>query len=180
MRVTRTIVRPTIVYVSGPITTGGNVPLNVRNGILAGMTIRKRGYAVFCPHERIVTEMLDPHTYEWWMERDFVEIEACDVVYRMAGDDGRTLPSNGGDREVEYAGKIGRTVYWSLETLFTVPIAQKIEVVEYNKKVTPQYATLEGRPGGQPLSGGFRRCFTCGNPIEPGKLAEHDRCRGAA
>lgn len=113
--------RPTIVYVSGPITTGGNVPVNVREGILAAMVLRKRGYVVICPHERIVTEMLDPHDYEWWMERDFAEIEACDVVYRMP------KPSNGGDREVEYAGRIGRTVYWSVDTLFAgVPVRRRV------------------------------------------------------
>lgn len=108
--------RPTIVYVSGPITTGGNIPVNVREGILAAMTLRKMGYVVICPHERIVTEMLDPHPYEAWMEWDFREIEACDVVYRMS-DAGVPRPSHGGDREVAHANRLGRPVYFSVETL---------------------------------------------------------------
>lgn len=176
MLVTRTIVRPTVVYVSGPITTGGNLPLNIRLGILAAQVIRKKGYAVFCPHERIVTEMLDPHPYEWWMERDFTEIEAADVVYRMMGEDGKTLPSNGGDREVAHARKIGRTVYWSYDTLFTVPVTKTLEVVEYNRKVAVETITAYPSVAGS----SYRNCFSCGEPIKPGSLAEHDRCRGAA
>lgn len=149
------LTRPTIVYVSGPITTGGNVPVNVRNGILAAMTIRKRGYVVICPHERIVTEMLDPHDYEWWMERDFAEIEAADVVYRMSDALGRAVPSAGGDREVEYARKLGRPVYYSLDTLCAgVPSTRAV------------------------LTEGGDFCYSCGGPLR--RDQDHTRCRGSA
>lgn len=105
--------RPTIIYVSGPITTGGNVPVNVRRGIEAAVAIMDRGYVVICPHEKALgMEMLAPRTYEDWMRYDFLCIEACDAVYRMPE------PSVGGDREVAYAQKLGRPVYYSLDTLF--------------------------------------------------------------
>lgn len=108
--------KPPLIYLSGPITTGGNVPVNVREGILAAQILRKRGYAVICPHERIVTEMLDPHDYEWWMDNDFNEIRVCDAVFRMS-DNGVPRPSKGGDREVEFARSLAIPIYYSVETL---------------------------------------------------------------
>lgn len=104
--------RPTIVYVSGPITTGGNVPVNVRRGIEAAIALMDRGFVVLCPHEKAFgAEMLSPRGYEDWMEYDFRCIAAADCVYRMPE------PSVGGDREVEYARKLGKEVYFSLDTL---------------------------------------------------------------
>lgn len=107
------ITRPTVIYVSGPMTTGGNFPLNIAKGIAAATLIMERGYVVICPHEKALgMEMLHPRSYEEWMQYDFRCIEACDAVYRMPE------PSKGGDEEVKYALKIGRTVYYSYDTLF--------------------------------------------------------------
>lgn len=116
--------RPTIIYVSGPITTGGNVPVNVRKGIEAAVLIMDRGYVVICPHEKAFgMEMLAPRSYEAWMQYDFRCIDACDAVYRMPE------PSVGGDREVEYALKTGKPVYHSFDTLFTLPLVQRGEAM---------------------------------------------------
>ena len=105
--------RPPIVYVSGPMTTGDNFPLNIRRGIEAAVVIMDRGYVALCPHEKALgMEMLAPRTYEAWMQYDFRCIDACDAVYRMPG------ASKGADREVEYALRIGRPVFWSYDTLF--------------------------------------------------------------
>jgi nucleoside 2-deoxyribosyltransferase len=118
--------RPTIVYVSGPMTTGGNFPVNIRRGIEVAAAIMDRGYVVICPHEKALgMEMLAPRGYEDWMEYDFRCIDACDVVLRMSDAAGTPLPSCGGDREVEYAKQLGRPVYYSLDTLFAgVPVQQ--------------------------------------------------------
>jgi hypothetical protein len=118
--------RPTIVYVSGPITTGGNVPVNVRRGIEAATLLMDRGYVAICPHEKVLgMEMLAPRSYEEWMQYDFRCIEASDAVYRMPGE------STGGDREVAYARKLGRPVYYSCETLFAgMPAQLAVEVVD--------------------------------------------------
>jgi hypothetical protein len=114
--------RPSIIYVSGPITTGGNVPVNVRRGIEAAIIIMDRGYVVICPHEKAFgMEMLISRGYEDWMAYDYRCIEASDAVYRMPE------ASAGGDREVAYALKIGRPVYHSLDTLFAgVPMVRKV------------------------------------------------------
>lgn len=104
--------RPTIVYVSGPITTGGNVPVNVRRGIEAAVELMDHGFVVICPHEKAFgMEMLSPRSYEEWMQYDFRCIDASDVVYRMPE------PSHGGDREVEYARSIGVPVYCDINQL---------------------------------------------------------------
>jgi len=110
--------RPMIVYVSGPMTTGGNFPVNIRRGIEAAATLMDLGFVVICPHEKALgMEMLAPRSYEDWMQYDFRCIEACDAVFRMSDERGNPLPSAGGDREVAFAGKIGKPVYYSLDTL---------------------------------------------------------------
>ena len=107
--------RPTIVYVSGPITTGGNVPVNVRKGIEAAVELMDLGYVVICPHEKAFgMEMLSPRSYDAWMDYDYSCIRASDAVYRMPA------PSRGGDLEVAYAEKIGTPVFFDVDTLRTV------------------------------------------------------------
>jgi len=148
--------RPSIIYCSGPITTGGNVPVNVRRGIEAATIIMDRGYVVICPHEKAFgMEMLSPRSYEDWMDYDYRCIEACDALYRMPE------PSVGGDREVAYAQKIGRPVYWSYETLFAgVPLLQTVDR-KWAYPTTPA-----------------KMCFSCGLLVL--READHVACRGAA
>lgn len=111
--------RPTLVYVSGPMTTGNNFPVNIRNGILVATQLMDRGYVVICPHEKALgMEMLAPRSYDDWLSYDFRCIEACDAVLRMSDERGNPLPSKGGDAEVLYARQIGRPVYYSVETLY--------------------------------------------------------------
>jgi hypothetical protein len=123
--------RPTIVYVSGPMTTGNNFPLNIRRGIEAACTIMEKGYVVICPHEKALgMEMLAPRSYDAWLQYDFRCIEASDVVYRMSDGRGIPLPSHGGDAEVAYARKLGRPTYYSFDTLFTVPTIIELHFVD--------------------------------------------------
>lgn len=106
------------------MTTGDNFPLNIRKGIEAAAIILDKGYVVLCPHEKALGfEMLAPRSYEDWMQYDFRCIDACDLVYRMCFN-GALLPSVGADREVAYARKIGKPVYYSFDTLFTQPTRQ--------------------------------------------------------
>ena len=110
--------RPTIVYCSGPMTTGGNFPVNIRRGIEVAAQLIDRGYVVISPHEKALgMEMLAPKSYEEWLTYDMKCIEASDVVLRMSDERGNPLPSAGGDREVEYARTLGRPVYYSVDTL---------------------------------------------------------------
>ena len=107
------VFEPLIVYVSGPMTTGGNFPVNIRNGIDAAAVIMDKGYVVICPHEKALgMEMLHPRSYDDWMEYDYLCVAAADAVYRMPA------PSRGGDLEVAYAAKLGIPVFYSFDTLF--------------------------------------------------------------
>lgn len=103
--------RPPLVYVSGPLTTG-MLTKNVHEAIKVGKQLIDRGYAVIVPHEKFLTEVLQPESYDYWMEYDFKIILCCDAVYRMPGE------SRGGDAEVAYAIESGVPVYFSFETLF--------------------------------------------------------------
>lgn len=110
--------RPTIVYVSGPMTTGDNFPVNIRRGIEVAVLLMDRGYVVICPHEKALgMEMLAPRSYEDWMRYDFLCVQASDCVFRMSDGFGNPLPSKGADREVEFARAHGIPVYYSLDTL---------------------------------------------------------------
>jgi hypothetical protein len=114
--------KPLIVYVSGPMTTGGNFPVNIRNGIEAAAVIMEHGYVVICPHEKALgMEMLHPMSYDDWMEYDYKCVEVCDAIYRMPA------ASRGGDLEVAYAAKLGIPVFYSFDTLFAGLTAMESE-----------------------------------------------------
>jgi hypothetical protein len=139
--------RPAIIYVSGPMTTGGNVPVNIRRGIEAAVAIMERGYVVLCPHEKAFgMEMLAPRSYEDWMQYDFKCVQACDAVYRMS-DGGVPLPSAGGDRECVYAREIGRPVYYSYDTLFAcVPVLVDVAPLYTLARPEPYAVDVGGGP----------------------------------
>lgn len=103
--------KPTLVYVSGPISTG-NVQHNCRAGIMAARIIMERGYVVISPFESILSDMVEPWPYEKWLEYDFRAILCCDAVYRIPG------VSPGADKEEAFAYSQRIPVYHSLDTLF--------------------------------------------------------------
>ena len=86
------------IYVAGPITKG-DTHINVRNGMLAGLELIKRGFVPFVPHLDYGMRFIDPDTmhYENMLAQDFAWIERCDALLRLPGD------SSGADREVKHA-----------------------------------------------------------------------------
>lgn len=103
--------RPKLIYVSGPLTTG-QLTKNVREALDIGKTLIDRGYAVIVPHEKLITEILHPMSYQEWLDYDFRIILCCDAVYRMPGE------SHGGDAEVKFAVSHGIPVHYSLDMLY--------------------------------------------------------------
>lgn len=103
--------RPSIIYVSGPLTTGDNLPRNVAKAISVGCKLIARGYVAIIPHEKLLTEVLRPHGYEYWIEYDFRCILCCDALLRIPG------ASVGGDREADFARNHGIAVYTDMEKL---------------------------------------------------------------
>jgi hypothetical protein len=104
-------VKPKLIYISGPLTTG-QLTANVRRALDVGKVLIDRGYAVIVPHEKLLTEILHPMSYEDWLAYDFRIILCCDGVLRIDGD------SHGGDREVAFAVKNRIPVFYSLDTLY--------------------------------------------------------------
>ncbi len=86
------------IYVAGPITNGNSL-LNLRDGMLAGIDLIKRGFTPYIPHNDMIQYMLDPVTmdYETILEQDLSWVEKCDALLRLPGS------SPGADREVAHA-----------------------------------------------------------------------------
>jgi hypothetical protein len=105
--------RRTRVYVAGPITSSGNLLLNVKKALNVGSFLLKRGYAPYVPHLTCYWEIVanEEFTYEDWLSLDIEWLSTCDAVLRLEGD------SKGADREVSIALSKRIRVYHSLETL---------------------------------------------------------------
>lgn len=101
--------RRTRVYVAGPITSSGNLLLNVRNALHVGTRLLKRGYAPYVPHLTCFWEIVaqEDFNYEDWLGLDFNYLSTCDAILRLPG------ASKGADREVELARERGLRVYLS-------------------------------------------------------------------
>ncbi|MEK0326138.1 MAG: DUF4406 domain-containing protein [Nitrosopumilus sp.] len=100
------------VYVAGPITKG-NTLLNIRNGMMMGLELIRRGFVPFVPHNDFIQYILDPHTleYDTILEQDMAWVERCDALLRLPGE------SPGADREVAHAEKHGLFVTDSIDVL---------------------------------------------------------------
>jgi hypothetical protein len=95
--------------------------LGTRNAINAGTALLERGYAPYVPHLTCYWHIVAPQEYETWMALDFAYLAVCDVLLRLPG------PSNGSDREVAEAKRLGIPVYYSLDTLIAGVSSTKVE-----------------------------------------------------
>jgi hypothetical protein len=98
------------IYVAGPYTKG-DVAVNVRTAVRAGIEIIKAGHAPFVPHLCHFMHYLEPHHYEIWMAQDFEWVRACHALLRLPGE------SSGADREVALAEALGIPVYRDMSEL---------------------------------------------------------------
>ena len=102
------------VYISGPITTGGQdkVPVNLKTGILTWRELIRRGFAPWCPHMNDIGYIVsEPVSWEDALEVDEEWVDVSDVLLRLPG------ASKGGDREERYARDRGIPVVYSIEEL---------------------------------------------------------------
>lgn len=98
------------VYIASPYTIG-DVAANVKAQIDCADQLIERGFAPFAPLYFHFQHMIHPRSYEEWMKLDFEWVKSCNCLLRLPGE------SNGADREVAYAGKLGIPVFYSLEEL---------------------------------------------------------------
>ena len=95
---------------SGPYT--GHEGQNVRRAIDAGEQLLNLGHAPYIPHLNLLWELAyHNHTYEDWLALDMAWVSVCDALVRLPG------ASEGADREVALAKKLGLPVYTLAEVL---------------------------------------------------------------
>jgi hypothetical protein len=101
-----------LVYVAGPLTISSEI-LHTRNAILAGQKIRDAGFVPIIPHLSILSEIVQPRDYEWWLKYDFDFdlLEHCHLMVRLPG------KSSGADREDIFAREHNIPVYYSVDEL---------------------------------------------------------------
>lgn len=88
--------KPVYVYIAGPLTHGDQF-INVRRAVNTAELLKKIGFTPFCPHLGQLWHLIQPHTYEEWIEYDFSWLLKCDALYRIQG------KSPGAEREVRFA-----------------------------------------------------------------------------
>lgn len=120
------------VYISGPITSSGNLTANVRNGIYMMRGLWDRGYWGFCPHLSETVNMVYPMSWEQWLRYDYEILSVCDCMYRLPG------YSKGADKEEEWANQLGIPVFrdfdrmeaWKHEVFYGTPKNTYAEVTQ--------------------------------------------------
>lgn len=102
--------RPRI-YISGPLTSSGNVLENLERAMEATRQLIAAGFAPFCPH---LTYHVDPGEqipHATWLDCELPWVEVADAVLRLPGE------SKGADIEVDRAKAVGIPVFRSVGEL---------------------------------------------------------------
>ena len=99
------------VYVSGPLTSSGNVLENIEVAMAATRQLIAAGFALFCPHLTYHVDPAEEIPHSTWMEIELPWLRAADAVLRLPGE------SVGADIEVRHATAIGIPVFQSIDAL---------------------------------------------------------------
>ena len=98
------------VYIASPYTKG-DVAINVRKQITAFTILLNEGYIPFAPLMCHFIHLVNPQSYDTWMQWDLDWLDTCDIVLRLEGE------SEGADKEVARAKERGIKVVYSLKEL---------------------------------------------------------------
>ena len=98
------------IYIAGPIGKVNRLP-NCINAIKVADQVMAMGLCPWVPHLDYWWNEISPKSYEEWLAWDFKWIEVCDAILRIPGE------SPGADREIDYAKKCGKPIFYSLEEL---------------------------------------------------------------
>jgi hypothetical protein len=99
------------VYIAGPYTKG-DVAINVRTAMEAGILLLEAGHAPFVPHLTHFLHMHKPQPYETWTRLDNAYLPYCEALIRLPGESG------GADAEVALAHKFHIPVFNGLYSFF--------------------------------------------------------------
>lgn len=99
------------IYISGPLTSSGNVLENIERAMNAARMLIDNGFAPFCPH---LTYHVDPGEtipHSVWMEAELPWLTMAHAVLRLPGE------SVGADIETDQARKLGIPIFHSIKAL---------------------------------------------------------------
>jgi hypothetical protein len=110
---------PLRIYISGPYTAESDAQIiqNVMRTIDVGLTLWKKGHYPYIPH---LTHFVDLRakekgikmTWEEYIEWDKAWVEVCDALLFLDN-------SKGAKKELEYAKKLGKIIYYSTDEVPT-------------------------------------------------------------
>lgn len=102
--------KKTTVYIACPYTIGDQA-LNVKDSMHCFNELVNNGFVPFNPLLFHFQQFAYPRTWESWMEIDLSWLEKCDCILRLPG------KSRGADKEIKYAKKLNKIVFYSIENL---------------------------------------------------------------
>jgi len=107
-----------IIYIAGAISNGHSatprgIYQNVKTAQFYYEQLIKKGYSPILPHLSYYAwlDMKEDVDWKTWIEMDLDYVEASIGLLRIPGE------SKGADREVEFAKKIGKPVYFNLNEI---------------------------------------------------------------
>ena len=99
-----------IVYVAGPYTTPDPVT-NTQVAVLVSERLWELGFLPYIPHLSMLSHLISPHEYDYWLEQGLAWVKKSDVVYRLKGE------SPGADEECVYAARLDILVFYDMVKL---------------------------------------------------------------
>ena len=121
------------IYIAGPYSaeTETQISQNVTKALDVGLDLWKKGHYPYIPH---LTHFVDlrarekgtPMKWEDYIEWDKVWLEFCDALLFLGN-------SKGANRELEYAKKLGKTIYYNIDDIPTVSKNRGGRVYDFQK-----------------------------------------------
>jgi hypothetical protein len=99
------------IYISGPLTSSGNVRENLERAMGVARELIELGFAPFCPHLSYHIDPGEELAHEVWMEVELPWVAVADAVLRLPGE------SVGAEIEVANAERAGVPVFFTIGEL---------------------------------------------------------------
>ena len=99
------------IYISGPLTSSGNVNENLERAMAAARALIDAGFAPFCPHLTYHVDPAEEYPHDLWMAIELPWVSVADALLCLPGE------SVGADIEVSHARKLGVPVFSSIADL---------------------------------------------------------------
>ena len=99
------------IYISGPLTSSGNVRENIERAIVAARALVAAGFAPLCPHLNYVLDPTESFPHDLFMDIELPWVAVADALLRLPGE------SLGADIEVGEAERLGIPVFCTIADL---------------------------------------------------------------